>query len=241
MNRPRKKVKTNSKKYQDKKSRNKLSSDLSRKKQRPRTKKKSSNRRKIERAKLQNKKIRKQQRRNLLRDIGVTLFLFSLILMLLMQTVFYLPKVEGYSMTPTMTDGDRLFVNRLGEMKRFDLVCFRNPHNGDITIRRIIGLPGEEISYKQDQLYVNQKEVIERFLQVTLFRAKQDERIWTDDFTLRQIKGVNQNRVPEGHYFVLGDNRPYASDSRFYGFVDEEAIIGTVEMRLLPFHAIKMY
>ncbi|WP_375270018.1 signal peptidase I [Enterococcus sp. DIV0212c] len=179
--------------------------------------------------------------RELWKEIGLTIFIVLFLSILLSKTIFALPKSEGYGMAPTVNDGERVFVNRFGTVRRFNLIYFKIPDSEEKSIRRVIGLPGESIQYKNDRLFINQQETIERFLQNQLKRAEQNEELWTDDFRLPQIPNTKLDRIPEGKYLVLGDNRPYSSDSRYYGLVDKKEIIGTVEMRIWPIHKLTSY
>lgn len=192
------------------------------------------------------KKLRKRRKqlkstRELWKEIGLTILIVLFLFIILSTTIFALPKSEGYGMAPTVNDGERVFVNRFGTVRRFNLIYFKVPDSGEKSIRRVIGLPGENIQYKNDHLFINQQESIERFLQSQLKRAEQNEALWTDDFRLSQIPNNKFDRIPKGKYLVLGDNRPYSSDSRYYGLVDEKEIIGTVEMRIWPLHKLKSY
>ncbi|MEI5990603.1 signal peptidase I [Enterococcus termitis] len=144
-------------------------------------------------------------------------------------------------MAPTVNDGERVFVNRFGAIRRFKLIYFKVPDSKEKSIRRVIGLPGESIQYKNDHLFIDQQESVERFLQNQLKRAGQNEELLTTDFRLQQIPNNKYDRIPKGKYLVLGDNRPYSSDSRYYGLVDEKEIIGTVEMRIWPLHKLTSY
>ncbi|MBO0473356.1 signal peptidase I [Enterococcus sp. DIV0840] len=192
------------------------------------------------------KKLRKRRKqikstRELWKEIGVTIFIVLFLFIIMAATIFALPKSEGYGMAPIVNDGERVFVNRFGTVRRFDLIYFKIPDSEEKSIRRVIGLPGESVQYKNDQLFINQQETIERFLQSQLKRAEQNEELLTDDFRLSQIPNTKLDRIPKGKYLVLGDNRPYSTDSRYYGLVDEKEIIGTVEMRIWPIHKLTSY
>ena len=165
--------------------------------------------------------------------------MFSLLFMLVQQVTFSLPKVSGYSMMPTITDGDRLVVNKLGTIKRFSLVYYRDPNSKETSIRRVVGLPNERLTYRSDQLYINDQEVVERFLEEAKEQAKANETQITEDFTLSEV--LQTDVISEETYFVLGDNRSYASDSRDFGTIKRRDIIGTVEMRWLPFHRLTRF
>lgn len=142
------------------------------------------------------------------------------------------PSGSGYAMSPTIVEGQQTVVYRKGKIKRFSNVYFRVPSRNDkeTNIRRIIGFPGEHIIYKEDVLYVNGEEIVENFLARQLANAKEYGYILTEDFSIADIPGVKNEIIPAGYYLVLGDNREFSVDSRSYGLVPVESIIGTVEM-----------
>ncbi|MBM7646842.1 signal peptidase I [Scopulibacillus daqui] len=141
--------------------------------------------------------------------------------------------VEGQSMMPTLQDGNRLIVNKLdyeiSKPHRFDVVIFHATKNEDY-VKRVIGLPGDKIAYKNDTLYVNDKPVKEPYLDK--YKSELITGNLTQDFTLQGLTG--HTRVPEGKVFVLGDNRRDSVDSRVFGFVDEDQIVGKVNLRYWP-------
>ncbi len=93
-----------------------------------------------------------------------------------------------------------------------------------MLIKRVIGLPGETIKYKDDQLYVNGKQVAEPFLK-HLKSVSAGSHV-TGDFTLKDVTGTS--KVPKGQYFVVGDNRIYSFDSRHFGPIREKMIVGVI-------------
>ncbi|MFL5003710.1 MAG: signal peptidase I [Xanthobacteraceae bacterium] len=127
--------------------------------------------------------------------------------------------VQGRSMSPTLRDGDRYLLNRLTYVyrvpKRGDLVVLHDPGHDDLAVKRIVGLPGEAIQLKDGQIYVNGRCLSERYLvsgtQTITPRAR-------DNFF----------HLRSNQYFVLGDNRDESEDSRFYGPVIKESIIGAL-------------
>lgn len=135
--------------------------------------------------------------------------------------------IDGDSMEPTLHNRDFLMMERLSyymdEPERFDIVVFHATKQKDY-IKRIIGLPGETIEYKDNQLYVNGREKREYFLE-------DDE--YTNDFTIDDIE-PGQEHIPEGYYLVLGDNRNNSTDSRSIGLVPKERIMGRAFLRYWP-------
>lgn len=142
--------------------------------------------------------------------------------------------VDGVSMMPTLEHGDRMFVNKLNykisDPKRFDIVIFHAPDGSDY-IKRVIGLPGDTVAYEDDQLYINGEAIDEPYLDA--YKAEYDTP-FTEDFTLEQKLEVDV--VPEGHLFVLGDNRRRSNDSRHYdvGFIPLDEFVGTASVRFWP-------
>lgn len=167
-------------------------------------------------------------------DFAKTLLFFITIIVLLRIFVFSTYDVSGQSMLPNFHDKDRLIVSKLayqfGKPKRFDVIVFHATKDKDF-IKRVIGLPGDRIRYKDDVLYINDKPVKEHFLEDIKKSYKGN---YTNDFTLEEV--LHAEKVPEGHVFVLGDNRPNSMDSRFaeVGFVPIDKIVGKVEIRYLP-------
>lgn len=193
----------------------------------------------VSQSKVTLNKKRKKQRRQFFKEIGVSFFLMLLLFFILKGLFFSMPKVNGYAMTTTLNDGDRLFVRKHVSIKRFDLVYFKQPNTNRVMIRRVIGLPGEEVTYENDQLMINQKLVVERFLKNEINEAAKENRLLTENFTLAEL--IGSRTLPDKSYFVLGDNRHYASDSRDFGSIDQKDIVGVVKARILPLHHMIQY
>ncbi|WP_227395796.1 signal peptidase I [Jeotgalibacillus aurantiacus] len=141
--------------------------------------------------------------------------------------------VEGVSMQPTLQDGNKLVINKIGyqigELDRFDVIVFHANESEDY-VKRVIGLPGDEVTYEDDKLYINGEYYEEPYLDE--FHAENADGRLTGDFTLEELTG--QTTVPEGMIFVLGDNRQESLDSRIFGFVDQESVVGKVDLRYWP-------
>lgn len=136
---------------------------------------------------------------------------YSLILLVLLGFVFIQTyRVSGDSMNPNFTDGDLGISLRYIGQGRFDTVIVRK--NGNLVIKRVIGLPNEKVEYKNNYLYINDNQVTEPF--------KRNSR--TENFSI-QLK--------ENEYFVLGDNRERSLDSRSFGAVPQEEIISKVILK----------
>ncbi|MBF2610008.1 type I signal peptidase SipX [Listeria welshimeri] len=142
--------------------------------------------------------------------------------------------VNGASMNPTLHDGEHLFINKVSDPKRFDIIVFPAPDEENAEyIKRVIGLPGDKVEYKEDQLYINDKKYDEPYLDSEKDALKSGY-LTTDangdpNFTMAEIKGSNGSLiVPEGQLFVLGDNRQVSKDSRYIGFISQESVLGKV-------------
>lgn len=167
---------------------------------------------------------------------------FGVLLAFGIRIFLYVPiVVEGASMMPTLEEGDKVLVNKIGskfaDYNRFDVIVFET--NEDINyIKRIIGMPGDHIEYENDKLIINGKHYEEAYLE-QYKKALIDGGTLTEDFTLEA--NLNQTIVPDGYYFVLGDNRQRSKDSRDprIGFVPQEKILGTAEVVLFPFNHFK--
>lgn len=146
--------------------------------------------------------------------------------------------VDGESMMPTLKNGDRMVVNKIGYMvgepHRFDIVVFHAPEQKNY-IKRVIGLPGDRVEYKNDQLYINGKAIPEPYLDQ--YKSEITEGSLTDDFTLAET-AAQVDKIPEGYIFVMGDNRRYSKDSRLIGLVAIDEIIGNTNLVFWPFDEI---
>jgi signal peptidase I len=164
--------------------------------------------------------------------------LVAIILAFIIRMFFFTPiVVDGASMEPTLQDQDRMIVTKIGEPKRFDIIVFHAPENKDY-IKRVIGLPGDRIEYKNDILYINGKAYDEPYLD-KYKRELKDGGTLTDSFTLKET-AVGKDVVPEGHLFVLGDNRRWSKDSRKIGAIPLEKVVGTTNIVYFPIKDIKV-
>lgn len=141
--------------------------------------------------------------------------------------------VSGDSMYPTLHNGDRMVLSKVGDIHRFDVVILKAPDENVEYIKRVIGMPGDTIEMKSGVLYINGKKVDQPFINTEAL-AKQT--VFMDDFTLESLTG--ESKVPEGKYFVLGDNRGVSKDSRMIGFIDRSAIEGKAVFTIWPFGRI---
>lgn len=147
-------------------------------------------------------------------------FLFDLVETLLLALVLYAGinalsarvRVDGFSMNPTLQDGEYVLVSklayRLGEPQRGDIIVFRYPGQPpQDLIKRLIGLPGDVVEVKDGRVFVNGKQLIEPYIAASPLYDGQ----W---------------RVADGYLFVLGDNRNDSSDSHSWGLLPRENVIG---------------
>jgi signal peptidase I len=146
-----------------------------------------------------------------LRDLIISLAISAFIIIFLYQPV----KVEGTSMMPSLDDQERIFVNkfvyRWEPIQRGDIVVFRYPRDPSKSyIKRVIGIPGDQIRIDSGQLYVNEMPVIEDYVPPA----------YTDERSYSEIV------VPAQSYFVLGDHRSMSNDSRDFGPVKEGYVFG---------------
>ncbi|MFB7160436.1 signal peptidase I [Lysinibacillus sp. NPDC056232] len=162
---------------------------------------------------------------------------FALLVAFVIKQFLFTPVlVKGASMMPTLEDHDRVIINKIGpkfkSIDRFDVVVIKMNEETNY-IKRIVGLPGDKIEYKDDQLYINGEKFSEPYLEQFKKELK-DTGSLTYDFTLDQNLG--ETTVPEGQYFVLGDNRRVSNDSRNpeVGFIPKERIMGTTSIICWP-------
>lgn len=136
--------------------------------------------------------------------------------------------VDGESMMPTLEDRDRMIVNKLsyviGKPERFDIIVFHATKDKDY-IKRVIGLPGETVEYRDDTLYINGEAIEEPFLEHNKANLLSGFETLTEPFKVT---------VPEGHLFVMGDNRRFSKDSRHIGPIPMEAVLGKTSFIYWP-------
>lgn len=165
-------------------------------------------------------------------------------------------RIPSGSMLPSLHIGDFILVNKfvygvrlpiidqkvigISEPGRGDVMVFRFPHDQSINyIKRVVGLPGDQIEYRDKELIINGEAISRAPADDDVLAAIGNGRDSVSHFE-EVLDGVNHSiltdsnkpstnmrfSVPEGHYFVMGDNRDYSNDSRYWGFVPEENIIG---------------
>jgi signal peptidase I len=126
------------------------------------------------------------------------------------------------SMDPTLRAGDSVlaakFAYRLGDPRRGDVVLFEAPRDGAPTIKRVVGLPGDTVAVRDGVLFVNGEKKREGYV----------------DYGLTDSTFLGPTGVPEGHVYLMGDNRANSLDSRSYGPVPEADLLGRVPLRVWP-------
>lgn len=163
------------------------------------------------------------------------LLIAAVIVVLFMTFVAGNYSVQGSSMYPNLQEGDRVIINKLaykfGEVSRGDVIVFKQkdePKGHDRLIKRVVGLPGDEIIIMDGNVYINGY----------LYDESNYLNVRTDEGSISTI--VYPYKVPEGCYFVLGDNRANSKDSRYFGAVAKEDIIGKELFRYWPLTEMRL-
>lgn len=149
--------------------------------------------------------------------------------------------VKGQSMEPNFSNGDYLIIEkisyRLAPPQRGEVVVFKYPHNpSQRYIKRIIGLPGETVEVKNGKVFIRPKIESPNSAPGIVFSL--DESTYLPD-SLATF-GHAKKDLSENEYFVLGDNRPFSSDSRRWGVLPKQNIVGRALVRLWPIPAFAM-
>lgn len=149
-------------------------------------------------------------------------YLVIIIAVLLIKAYIFTPViVNGPSMMDTLHDKDIMILDKIGMkiggIDRFDIVVIQTSQSK--IIKRIIGLPGETIEYKDNKLYINDKEI-------------------EDPYPSQVTSDIEKQIIPNNTYYVLGDNRTDSVDSRILGPIDKDKILGHATFIIYPFNRI---
>ncbi|SET92905.1 signal peptidase I [Salinibacillus kushneri] len=142
--------------------------------------------------------------------------------------IFATSIVEGASMYPTLENGERVVFNKaiyfVSEPDRGDIVIIQKPTKN--YVKRVIGLPNDVIEVKNHSLYINGEKQTQTYL---------------DEDAIQSTSDFEPITVPEGQYFVMGDNRSISKDSRNgLGLIKENEIIGRSELIIYPFNEFSL-
>lgn len=163
-----------------------------------------------------------------------SLWFIIVIIIVLVANIYIVSfqQVVGPSMQNNLHSGDIVVLNKIiykfRDIKRCDVVSFE--YDSKNLVKRIIGLPGEYIEYKDNYLYINGVKYTEDYL---------DKDTVTKDFKLEDLEG-NYTKIPDNMYLVLGDNRTDSMDSRDFGLIDKKMIKGKISMRIWPLSGFKL-
>ena len=156
---------------------------------------------------------------------NIITYVVVILIVIIIRIFFVDPvKVDGGSMDTTLKDGEILLLNKIiykkYDIERFDIVVVNEGNK--YIIKRVIGLPGEVISYKDNKLYINGKEMNDPYPSTK-----------TDDFS---IEDVGHTKIPGDTYFVMGDNRENSLDSRYpsVGVIRKSQIVGRAKFVIWP-------
>jgi signal peptidase I len=161
-------------------------------------------------------------------EVVQTLVLAFILAFLIRTFVVESFQVSGHSMWPTFHNGDRVLVNKLayvfGKPETGQVIVFRSPViPSEDWIKRVIGVPGDTLAIRKGQVYLNGKLYPEPFVKNNYSYS------------------YNPIKIPKGYLFVLGDNRPDSYDSRYFGLLNENRVIGQVFLTWWPLNRFRWF
>lgn len=163
----------------------------------------------------------KEKNKKILYEIITYIVIF--IVAICIRTFIVSPiKVNGNSMNETLLDGYLLLLNKYdsSEFERFDIVVVSEDVIGEPAIKRIMAVPGETVEIENGVLYINHEKADDPY----------------NNFIMADMEAIT---LGDDEYFVMGDNRSVSLDSRSFGPVNEDDLLGTVTVGLLPFGSIE--
>lgn len=175
------------------------------------------------------KELKEKKNKSSSREI-IEALLIAIVLALVIRWLLFQPfYIPSSSMEPTLQINDRIIVSKLsyfwGEPQRGDIVVFKYPLDTKKDfVKRLIGMPGDTIEVKDGLVYINEKVYDEDYLPEDL--------VINGDF--------GPVVVPAGNYFMMGDNRNNSDDSRFWGFLPEDLIVGKSIIIYWPFNHVEL-
>ena len=154
------------------------------------------------------------------------------VVLILFLYVVSITQVVGNSMYPTLQNQEVLVLNkaiyRFSDVKRGDIISLSYADT-KYLIKRVVGLPGDTIEFRDNTLYINGEVYEEDYL---------GDDVITDDFSLQDI---GYDVIPEDMYLVLGDNRQNSMDGRDIGLIKKSDIIGKIALRFWPINRFKLF
>ncbi|CAK8054877.1 Signal peptidase I (LepB) [Eupransor demetentiae] len=181
--------------------------------------------------------------------------LFFVVLVLIYLFVFSGIKISGTSMEPTLLDKQYVGINHVAKLKRGDVVVFdarkedpRIQAGKKDYVKRIIGVPGDTVSFSNGNLYVNGKKVNQDYLSKSErtdgtagdFGSHWDLKSLSNT-GLWKSEDANTTKVPANSYFVMGDHRSVSNDGRYYGYISRKHITGKVVVPFWYSSTVKKY
>lgn len=196
--------------------------------------------------------------KNFIKEWG--LFILFITILILSRWLIWSPvTVDGHSMDPTLQDKEHLIMLKTTGIERFDIVVVsEKDETGEekLIVKRIIGMPGDTIRYEKDTLYINDKQVDEPYLDSYKAAFAKDKLQSTYSYNVQfqtialaasafTMDASGQDtftvEIPEGQYYLLGDDRLVSKDSRSVGTFEKSAIKGEVVLRMWPFDRFRLF
>ena len=183
-------------------------------------------------------------------EYSISFFPVLAIVLVLRSFLFEPFQIPTGSMIPTLEVGDFILVNKytygirlpvigtkivsVNEPRNGEIMVFIPPHEDEYFIKRVVGVPGDRVRYQDKTLYINGEKQNQTFVaqippvnpRVLRYREKLGEFDHMIQRNPYRETRVEEWVIPEGHYFMMGDNRDQSSDSRYWGLVSEEKIVG---------------